>query len=63
MALLGVCTLIAGDVIYGKLIERIFGIKLARPTSAIALNDGVDFVPLSTQKVYLALMLNSQSRF
>ena len=56
--LLGVCTLIAGYFIYGKIIERIFGIKPARPTPAIAQNDGVDFVPMSTKKVYLVQLLN-----
>jgi carbon starvation protein CstA len=56
--LLGVALLIGGYFIYGKIIERIFGIRPQRPTPAIAKNDGVDFVPMSTPKVYLVQLLN-----
>ncbi|WP_097460613.1 carbon starvation CstA family protein [Mangrovitalea sediminis] len=56
--LLGAALLLSGYFIYGRIIERIFGIKPERQTPAIANNDGVDFVPMSTKKVYLVQLLN-----
>jgi carbon starvation protein CstA len=50
--------LIAGYFIYGSIIERIFGPSSDRPTPAITMADGVDYVPLSNKKVYLIQLLN-----
>lgn len=56
--LICVAALIAGYVIYGTFVEKVFGIKPARPTPAHSQADGVDFVPMSTPKVYLVQLLN-----
>ncbi|OBT07292.1 carbon starvation protein CstA [Vibrio sp. UCD-FRSSP16_10] len=53
-----VAALIAGYFIYGSIVEKIFGINESRKTPAITKPDGVDFVPMSTKKVYLVQLLN-----
>ena len=53
-----VAALIGGYFIYGAFIEKIFGIKEDRKTPAYTKTDGVDFVPMSTPKVYLVQLLN-----
>lgn len=50
--------LIGGYFLYGTFIERVFGIKEHRPTPAHTKTDGVDFVPMSTKRVYLVQLLN-----
>lgn len=50
--------LIAGYFVYGKFIERIFGPKPELKPPAIAMADGVDYVPMSDKKVYLVQLLN-----
>ncbi|MGP1438337.1 MAG: carbon starvation CstA family protein, partial [Treponema sp.] len=49
--------LIVGYFLYGKYVEKVFGIS-TDPTPAIARQDGVDFVPLSTPRVFLIQLLN-----
>jgi len=56
--LICVAALIAGYFIYGAFVEKVFGVKPARPTPAHSQGDGVDFVPMSTPKVYLVQLLN-----
>lgn len=51
-------TLILGYFIYGSFVERVFGANSERETPAYAQEDGVDFVPMSTAKVYLVQLLN-----
>ncbi len=53
-----VATLIGGYFIYGAFIEKIFGVEENRVTPAFSQNDGVDYVPMSTPKVYLVQLLN-----
>ena len=53
-----VAALIGGYFIYGAFIEKIFGINEKRQTPAHTKQDGVDFVPMSTPKVYLVQLLN-----
>ncbi|MFL7024689.1 carbon starvation protein A [Enterovibrio norvegicus] len=53
-----VAALIGGYLLYGAFIEKIFGINENRPTPAHTKTDGVDFVPMSTKKVYLVQLLN-----
>ncbi len=53
-----VAALIGGYFIYGAFIEKIFGINENRQTPAHTKNDGVDYVPMSTKKVYLVQLLN-----
>ncbi|NRA85594.1 MAG: carbon starvation protein A, partial [Gammaproteobacteria bacterium] len=50
--------LLAGYFIYGAIVEKIFGINEQRTTPAYTQEDGVDFVPMSTPKVYLVQLLN-----
>ncbi|WED26143.1 carbon starvation protein A [Vibrio sp. DW001] len=53
-----VAALIGGYVIYGAFVEKVFGINENRKTPAHTMQDGVDFVPMSTPKVYLVQLLN-----
>lgn len=55
---LAVIALIAGYLIYGRLMEKIFGADVNRKTPAFSNNDGVDFVPLPWYKVFLIQFLN-----
>ncbi|MDR1981426.1 MAG: carbon starvation protein A [Tannerellaceae bacterium] len=50
--------LVAGYVIYGTFIERVFGIEPDRVTPAHAKKDGVDYVPMPTWKVFMIQFLN-----
>lgn len=56
--LAALAVLIAGYFIYGTFVERIFGIDRNTPTPALTKQDGVDFVPLPTWKVFLIQFLN-----
>lgn len=49
--------LIVGYLVYGKMVERLFGPD-NRPTPAVSMADGVDYVPLPTWKVYMIQFLN-----
>lgn len=53
-----VAALLGGYFIYGVLVEKIFGINKQRQTPAFSEQDGIDFVPMSTPKVYLVQLLN-----
>jgi len=53
-----VALLLGGYFIYGAIIEKVFGIKVQRTTPAYSKRDGVDFVPMSKNKVYLVQLLN-----
>ena len=56
--LLSIVILILGYFLYGKFIEKIFGVNTERETPAVRLSDGVDFVPLPTWKIFLIQFLN-----
>lgn len=56
--LISIVALILGYIIYGKVVERIFGPDPARVTPAVAMQDGVDFVPMPNWKVYMIQFLN-----
>ncbi|MBM7836886.1 carbon starvation protein CstA [Alkalihalobacillus xiaoxiensis] len=56
--LIGIVLLIIGYFTYGKIIERIFGVKEARPTPAYANRDNIDYIPMSTPKNSLIQLLN-----
>ena len=45
--------LIGGYFLYGLYIEKIFKPEKDRVTPAISKPDGVDYVPLSTRKIFL----------
>ncbi|MDV7104421.1 carbon starvation protein A [Vibrio sp. TH_r3] len=53
-----VAALIGGYFIYGTFVEKVFGINENRKTPAHTMQDGVDFVPMSTPRVYLVQLLN-----
>ncbi len=50
--------LVLGYVVYGAVVERIFGINVSRKTPCYTLQDGVDYVPMPTWKVFLIQFLN-----
>ncbi len=53
-----VAALLGGYFIYGAFVEKVFGINENRKTPAHTKADGVDYVPMSTPKVYLVQLLN-----
>lgn len=54
----GLAILAAGYFFYGGLLDRFLRPDPLRPTPAIARPDGVDYVPMSTWRVYLIQLLN-----
>ena len=55
--LLSLVVLLVGFAVYGRLAEKVFGPD-DRQTPAIAINDGVDCVPMKTWKAFLVQLLN-----
>ncbi len=55
--LIGVVILIVGYFVYGRLVERIFQPD-DRPTPATAINDGIDYVPMASWRIFLIQLLN-----
>lgn len=55
---IAVLVLIGGYFIYGVFIEKVFGTDAKRPTPAVTMRDDVDYVPMSTWKVFLIQFLN-----
>ncbi len=55
--LISFAVLIAGYIVYGKVAEKIFAPD-NRQTPAIAINDGVDCVPMKRWKAFLVQLLN-----
>ena len=53
-----VILLVVGYFIYGRIVERIFGIRADRQTPAYTHADGVDYVPMSTWKIFMIQFLN-----
>lgn len=49
--------LIAGYFLYGRVVERIFGPD-DRKTPALTRTDGVDYIPMSTWKIFMIQFLN-----
>ncbi len=56
--LLSIVALIAGYFIYGKFVEKVFGVDEKRATPAVEMEDGVDFVPMSWGRIFLIQFLN-----
>ncbi len=56
--IISILALILGYFVYGKYIERQFGISDKHPTPAIQINDGVDFVAMPLWKVFMIQFLN-----
>ncbi len=53
-----VIILIIAYFVYGKFVEKVFGIDDRRPTPAYKQQDDVDYIPMDTKKVYLIQFLN-----
>lgn len=49
--------LIVGYIVYGKVVENLFG-PVDGPTPATTINDGIDFVPMETPRIFLIQLLN-----
>ena len=53
-----IASLFAGYFLYGKFLERFFGVDPGRPVPADSMEDGVDYTPMSTWKVFVIQFLN-----
>ncbi len=56
--IISLVVLIVGYIVYGLIVERVFGADPERETPSMRLNDGVDFVPLKWTKIFLIQLLN-----
>lgn len=56
--IISILLLILGYFTYGKYIEKMFGVKDTRATPAYVNHDGVDYLPMSTNKNSLIQLLN-----
>ncbi|MEG2173220.1 MAG: carbon starvation protein A [Desulfovibrionaceae bacterium] len=56
--ILAVIGLIAGYFIYGTIVDKIFASDENRPTPAKTMADGVDYVEMSTWRIFLIQLLN-----
>jgi carbon starvation protein CstA len=56
--LISIVLLIVGYLIYGKFVEKVFGIDAERATPAVELKDGVDYEPMDWKKIFLIQLLN-----
>jgi len=56
--LISIVALIVGYFIYGKIVERIFGVDEQRATPAVTMADGVDYVPIEWKSMFLIQLLN-----
>lgn len=54
----GLLLLLSGYLFYAKYVEKEFGVDSNEKTPAYTMNDGVDYVPMATWKVYLIQFLN-----
>lgn len=55
---IGIVALVLGYFIYGKFIEKIFGIDANRTTPAYTKQDGVDYIPMKPWRIFLIQFLN-----
>ena len=53
-----ILSLILAYFIYGSFVGRFFGVDVKRTTPAVELEDGVDFKPMPTWKVFVIQFLN-----
>jgi carbon starvation protein CstA len=56
--LIAIVALVVGYLLYGMLVEKIFGVDPSIKTPANRLNDGVDYVPMHWSKIFLIQFLN-----
>ena len=55
--LIALAALVIGYAVYSKIVDAAFG-PTDRETPAVRLNDGVDYMPLPTWKVFMIQLLN-----
>ncbi|MFC6997265.1 carbon starvation CstA family protein [Rufibacter roseus] len=53
-----VIALVVGYMVYSKVVERIFGADVHRPTPALTMADGMDYVAMPQWKIFLIQFLN-----
>lgn len=56
--IIAVLVLVIGYFTYGSYVDRSFGTDSSKKTPAIKNNDGIDYVPLSTRKIFMIQFLN-----
>lgn len=56
--IISIIALIIGYIVYGKIVEKVFGANNNIETPAVRLEDGVDFVPMPEWKIFLIQFLN-----
>ena len=56
--LLACVLLVLGYIVYGSFVERVFGADFKRKTPAVQYQDGIDYIPLPTYKIFLIQFLN-----
>lgn len=56
--IISIIALIVGYIVYGKIVEKIFGIEPSRLTPSKKLSDGVDYVEMGWKKAFLIQFLN-----
>ena len=56
--LVSIACLIAGYFIYGKVVEKVFGPDPSAKTPAYTKQDGIDYIPMPTWKVFMIQFLN-----
>ncbi|MFZ5968245.1 MAG: carbon starvation protein A [Bacillota bacterium] len=56
--LISIVVLILGYFTYGKFVEKVFGVEENRPTPAVSMADGVDYVPMDWKQIFLIQFLN-----
>ncbi len=55
---IALAVLILGYFVYGKFVEKVFGIDPQRATPATTMADGVDYVPMKPWRIFLIQFLN-----
>ncbi len=56
--LISIALLVVGYLVYGKIVDNIFGSDAARPTPSQTMADGVDYIDMPTWKVFFIQLLD-----
>lgn len=56
--ILAIAALVVGYIFYGRFVEKSFGSDSSKATPAVAMTDGVDYIPMPAWKVFLIQFLN-----
>ncbi|MDR2384281.1 MAG: carbon starvation protein A [Tannerella sp.] len=56
--LFSIALLVVGYFVYGKIVERSFGIDVTCQTPAVTKRDGVDFLPMKQWRIFMIQFLN-----